>query len=209
MNRYRLPSQSALVSANRLKTPPLERAGLAIENLSESAYDVAADRRRIDTRGRVVPWVCDGVGHGLPVSVARVLVLAGLRGVRAQSRDTAGEWRFYSADAGSTKYSPLDLIRKENVTTLQVAWRHPAVDPRVEAIGPRTHLVELLPRDAAHGRRASVRAERPRVRRSAGSGNRQCGLDPETAGARPRGAGRRRRSPAASRTGGTATTSAS
>jgi quinoprotein glucose dehydrogenase len=61
-----------------------------------------------------------------------LLVLAGLRGVRAQSRETAGEWRYYSADAGSTKYSPLDLIRKENVTGLQVAWRHAAVDPQLK-----------------------------------------------------------------------------
>ena len=61
-----------------------------------------------------------------------LLVLAGLRGIGAQSHETPGEWRFYSADAGSTKYSPLDLIRKENVAGLQVAWRHAAVDPQLK-----------------------------------------------------------------------------
>ena len=65
-----------------------------------------------------------------------VLVMAGLIGVRGQSRDTAGEWRFYSADAGSTKYSPLALIREENVTTLRVAWRHVAVDPQLKQSVP-------------------------------------------------------------------------
>src|SRR5436190_1914178 len=64
--------------------------------------------------------------------VSGVLVLLGMIGGRAQSRETPGEWRFYSADAGSTKYSPLDHIRKENVTTLRVAWRHVAVDPELK-----------------------------------------------------------------------------
>jgi quinoprotein glucose dehydrogenase len=33
-----------------------------------------------------------------------------------------GEWRAYSADEGSTRYSPLDQITRENVKNLQVAW---------------------------------------------------------------------------------------
>jgi quinoprotein glucose dehydrogenase len=35
---------------------------------------------------------------------------------------TNGEWRAYSAEPGSTRYSPLDLINKDNVKNLQVAW---------------------------------------------------------------------------------------
>jgi quinoprotein glucose dehydrogenase len=35
---------------------------------------------------------------------------------------TNGEWRAYSAEAGSTRYSPLDQINKDNVKDLQVAW---------------------------------------------------------------------------------------
>src|SRR5215218_2895196 len=64
--------------------------------------------------------------------VTGLLILGGLIGARAQSGETPGEWRFYSADAGSTKYSPLDLIRRDNVNGLQVAWRHPAVDPQLK-----------------------------------------------------------------------------
>jgi quinoprotein glucose dehydrogenase len=35
---------------------------------------------------------------------------------------TNGEWRAYSAEPGSTRYSPLDQINKDNVKNLQVAW---------------------------------------------------------------------------------------
>ncbi len=33
-----------------------------------------------------------------------------------------GQWRAYSADEGSTRYSALDQVNKENVKNLQVAW---------------------------------------------------------------------------------------
>jgi quinoprotein glucose dehydrogenase len=36
---------------------------------------------------------------------------------------TGSEWRYYWGDNGSSKYSPLDQINKENVRNLQVAWR--------------------------------------------------------------------------------------
>lgn len=39
-----------------------------------------------------------------------------------------GEWRSYSGDPGSRKYAPLDQINKDNVKTLKIAWRRPAVD---------------------------------------------------------------------------------
>jgi quinoprotein glucose dehydrogenase len=34
-----------------------------------------------------------------------------------------GEWRAYAADPGSTKYSPLDQINKDNAKDLRIAWR--------------------------------------------------------------------------------------
>ena len=34
----------------------------------------------------------------------------------------AGEWRSYGNNERSTRYSPLDLITRENVQNLQVAW---------------------------------------------------------------------------------------
>src|SRR5213082_1842568 len=34
-----------------------------------------------------------------------------------------GEWRYWGADAWSTRYSPLDQINASNFNALQVAWR--------------------------------------------------------------------------------------
>jgi quinoprotein glucose dehydrogenase len=39
-----------------------------------------------------------------------------------QNGMSSGQWRAYSADEGSTRYSSLDQITKENVKNLQVAW---------------------------------------------------------------------------------------
>ncbi|HYP25189.1 MAG TPA: pyrroloquinoline quinone-dependent dehydrogenase [Blastocatellia bacterium] len=41
---------------------------------------------------------------------------------QAQQGAKKGEWRFYGGDNGSTKYSALDQINKENVKDLKVAW---------------------------------------------------------------------------------------
>ena len=43
-----------------------------------------------------------------------------------------GEWRYWGGDAGSTKYSPLDQINRDNVKNLRVVWRWKA-----ENFGPR------------------------------------------------------------------------
>jgi quinoprotein glucose dehydrogenase len=48
------------------------------------------------------------------------------------------EWPFHSGDNGSKKYSPLDQINKQNVSTLAIAWRRPQVDPAVAALLPPT-----------------------------------------------------------------------
>jgi quinoprotein glucose dehydrogenase len=42
--------------------------------------------------------------------------------LRAQHGTKAGEWRSYAGDNGSTRYAPLDLITRDNVKDLQVAW---------------------------------------------------------------------------------------
>src|SRR5947207_3459141 len=34
-----------------------------------------------------------------------------------------GEWRYWGADAWSTRYSPLDQINASNFNSLQVAWQ--------------------------------------------------------------------------------------
>ncbi|MCH7909379.1 MAG: PQQ-binding-like beta-propeller repeat protein [Candidatus Hydrogenedentes bacterium] len=43
--------------------------------------------------------------------------------VIAQQGAANGEWRSYGGDTGSTKYSPLKQITKNNVGELEVAWR--------------------------------------------------------------------------------------
>ena len=53
----------------------------------------------------------------LAVSVLTRIPLSGQSGARN------GEWRYYGGDAGSTKYSPLDQINKDNVKDLRIAWR--------------------------------------------------------------------------------------
>jgi quinoprotein glucose dehydrogenase len=47
---------------------------------------------------------------------------------RAQQGTKDGEWRFYGGDNGGTKYAPLDLINKDNVKNLKVAWRWASAD---------------------------------------------------------------------------------
>ena len=58
-----------------------------------------------------------------------------------------GEWRYWGADAWSTRYSPLDQINASNFSKLQVAWRwNAAVDGDDE----------VLPDDAALRERPDV-----------------------------------------------------
>jgi len=57
--------------------------------------------------------------------------------VAAQHGTKGGQWRSYNGDAGSTKYAPLDQINKNNVSTLHIAWRRPAVDPTLAARDPK------------------------------------------------------------------------
>ena len=55
----------------------------------------------------------------------------GLGRAAAQHGAADGEWRSYAADAGSTKYSPLDQIDAGNFGDLEVAWRWRSADARV------------------------------------------------------------------------------
>jgi quinoprotein glucose dehydrogenase len=50
----------------------------------------------------------------------------------AQNGAKNGEWRSYAADPGSTKYSPLDQINRDNVKNLRIAWRF-----KSDNLGPR------------------------------------------------------------------------
>ena len=44
----------------------------------------------------------------------------------AKNGAAKGEWRYYGADGGSTKYSPLDQINKNTVRNLRIVWRQSA-----------------------------------------------------------------------------------
>src|SRR4051812_14514578 len=47
----------------------------------------------------------------------------------AQKGAENGQWRYYGADAGNTKYSPLDQINASNVKDLKIAWRWQSDNP--------------------------------------------------------------------------------
>ncbi len=54
------------------------------------------------------------------ITCARILLIVSLMAAPASAQKKAnGEWRFYGGDNGSTKYSPLDQINKDNVAGLK------------------------------------------------------------------------------------------
>jgi quinoprotein glucose dehydrogenase len=71
---------------------------------------------------------------GMTNTLVRILICGTVLGLgTAVVHSQSGEWRSYSGDPGSRKYSPLDQITKENVRNLKIAWRRPAVDPQLMA----------------------------------------------------------------------------
>jgi glucose dehydrogenase len=75
------------------------------------------------------------LGSSNVVAVA-VAVTCAIGVLLAADVGPSGEWRHYSGDNGSTKYSPLASIDRTNVSKLQIAWRHAAVDPVFLAANP-------------------------------------------------------------------------
>jgi glucose dehydrogenase len=71
------------------------------------------------------PLTCRAVCVGLVVAA-----------IAAAPDDRLVEWRYYSGDQGATKYSPLDQIGKNNVSTLDIAWRRPHLDSAIAALLP-------------------------------------------------------------------------
>jgi hypothetical protein len=53
---------------------------------------------------------------GLAISVLAILPMLAQQGTRT------GEWKAYGGDEGSTRYSPLDQMSRENIKDLRVAW---------------------------------------------------------------------------------------
>src|SRR5262249_46120260 len=63
---------------------------------------------------------------------------------RAQQGTKDGEWRFYGGGNGGTKYAPLDLINKDNVKNLKVAWRWASADNAILFRNP-LKFADLVP----------------------------------------------------------------
>lgn len=63
------------------------------------------------------------MGKSLICFTALVAIVGSATIATAQHGAENGEWRAYSGDKGSTKYSALDQINKSNVADLEVAWR--------------------------------------------------------------------------------------
>jgi len=55
--------------------------------------------------------------------VITVVFLASGARITGQHGTRNGEWRAYAGEPGSTKYSPLDQINRDNAGTLRIAWR--------------------------------------------------------------------------------------
>lgn len=65
---------------------------------------------------------------------------------RGQSGARDGQWRSYAADQGSTKYSTLAHITRDNVAKLKIAWRWSSPDNALRKKPPKgTPLFGLVP----------------------------------------------------------------
>lgn len=90
------------------------------------------------TRPEITRTVRAGPGSISTLAAALLVLTALLHPVpgAAQQGASGGEWRVFSADAGSTRYSSLDQIDASNVSDLQVAWSRLAVDPSIVRLRP-------------------------------------------------------------------------
>ena len=77
-------------------------------------------------------------GAGVTLLATVVVAAAILVGAGGPQQTAApGEWRSYSGDLASTKYSSLDQINASNVKNLRIVWRHPAVDLELKQKYPK------------------------------------------------------------------------
>ena len=55
--------------------------------------------------------------------VGLLWLTVGVSGQNGQPSTAKGEWPHYNADLRGTRYSPLDLLTRENISNVKVAWR--------------------------------------------------------------------------------------
>ena len=65
-------------------------------------------------------------------------VAATIAVVASQAPRPQTEWRYYGGNKGFTRYSALDQINRDNVKSLRIAWRRPAVNDKMIAAFPDT-----------------------------------------------------------------------
>ena len=68
-------------------------------------------------------------------AVAVVAVMLAAQAGRLSGQST-GEWRAYGADKGSSRYSPLTEINRDNARSLRVVWRQSVIPPELKALVP-------------------------------------------------------------------------
>jgi quinoprotein glucose dehydrogenase len=66
------------------------------------------------------------------LALVGLLTVAAAVSISAQYGAKNGEWRSYAGEPGSTKYSPLDQINRDNARNLRIAWRF-----KTDNYGPR------------------------------------------------------------------------
>ena len=72
---------------------------------------------------------CETAHRFCRLALGLVVALAGVAPAAAQYGAPAnGEWPTYGGDLGSTKYSPLDQIDRDNFGDLRIAWRWRSAD---------------------------------------------------------------------------------
>src|SRR5215813_11624253 len=71
------------------------------------------------------------------ITIAALASVAKMADAPPPTGTANGEWRFYSGDNGSKKYSPLDQINKDTVSRLKIAWRRPALNPEFATANPQ------------------------------------------------------------------------
>ena len=83
--------------------------------------------------------------------------------VTAQSGAANGEWGVFGADAGATRFSPLDQIHAGNVGDLEVAWRWSARGPgHAPAVRPDANQSPRDQRGPLYDRRQPTQRGCPR-----------------------------------------------
>jgi len=79
------------------------------------------------------------MAHAKPLlAVLTLCVALTIAVVASQAPQARTDWRYYGGNKGFTRYSALDQINRENVKTLRIAWRRPAVNDKMIAAFPDT-----------------------------------------------------------------------